>query len=272
MTRFSLVFLFVIFSGLGWAEEPNPEEYIPEWVEIREVVPAGVLSDWWQRANRALIWHVTPAFEEIPSATDYEPFEVIRSSTSGFWVRGVTPEWKEFPGSLGAVMFGATEIVSVTQTTNVFNSIIINTTNIYSVTATTNIIHATTIVAVSATTNISNSTTVNAITINSVSATTNIFHATTVVVNRLVTDRYEQTYAGDQSQVAIALDYPAYGEGFEIYVVTDPPIGHVVEWLAGVNYEQTLDGQGRIVSVQPLDWYKWYLQTTIRMRYVRADE
>ena len=129
-------FIFCV-SVTGYSDEPEPEIYIPEHVEIREWEPAGVMDEWWSRISKSLIVHVTPAYEEIPDAIHHEPFELIRSATLGFLLRWPNPpEWRPWPAcavdikagtGISVIKSGTTwtisrdQIDSSTQPTRIFN-------------------------------------------------------------------------------------------------------------------------------------------------------
>lgn len=93
----------LLFTSLEvFCDEPDPETYIPPFVEIREHAPAGVTDEWWARVSRSLIWHVTPEYYTIPSLTSHEPNEIIRSATTGFLIRGAT-DWEKWPPPLDGI-------------------------------------------------------------------------------------------------------------------------------------------------------------------------
>jgi len=118
-----VLFLLVMWVEEVWSEEPDPEEYFPSWVEIRERIPAGVTDEWWMRVSKGLIWHVTPAFEVMPPAGEYEPYEIIRSATSGFMIRSETgEEWEKWPPVSGVNVYSATTIISVTQNVDILSA------------------------------------------------------------------------------------------------------------------------------------------------------
>lgn len=92
-------FIFLL-PVLAWGQtEPDPETYIPPFVEIREHAPAGVTDEWWMGIAKPLILHVTPPFETIPSYLDHESYEIIRSATTGFLIRSATG-WDLWPEPL----------------------------------------------------------------------------------------------------------------------------------------------------------------------------
>lgn len=119
--------LFLLLPCGVWAEEPDPEEYLPEHVEVREVFPAGVLDEWWSRVSRTLILHVTPAHQFLPNPAIHHPWEIIRVRDSGFWIRNATlPKWEPWPPVHAGLVFSATTINATT-----INSTILNATTIF---------------------------------------------------------------------------------------------------------------------------------------------
>lgn len=110
-----VITLFLLLPLRVLAEDPDPEEYLPEHVEVREVLPAGVLDEWWSRVSRTLILHVTPAHTLLPNPATHQPWEIIRVRDSGFWIRNATlPKWEPWPPIHAGMVFSATTINATT--------------------------------------------------------------------------------------------------------------------------------------------------------------
>jgi hypothetical protein len=130
---FSLILLCCLPAMGQTISEPMPEGYFPSDLEIRERAPAGVTDEWWALISRTLIWHVTPEFTTIPNPSLHQPWEIIRSATSGFLIRNATiAQWDAWPPVAGIEIFSSTSLISATSTINILNATTIITPGIIS--------------------------------------------------------------------------------------------------------------------------------------------
>lgn len=94
-----------------------------------------------------------------------------------------------------------------------------------------------------------------------------------IIVDKIVSEKYVQTFNGDNSYNIINLDSPAYAGTLEIVAITSKYISHDVLWEKDNHYEEVtlppLEGQalGDITSVSPI--VKWFPRTKYLLKYVK---
>ena len=217
-----------------------------------------------------ILGHVNVGLPYISSATHEPWIEIGTRILSASDVANIPESLNWYTAKL---VIGVTQWVMDQDTiANALSPVtIIYATEIVSITSTTNIVNATYIDVDIIDARVFNIDIVNATYIDVDVSNVDIQNVTNIYAAALVTEKYEQLYPGDGGTSDITLDHIAHTEGFVLEAVTDPHISHVNEWVLDSAYSQTLDGDGYVVSISITSGYRWYEGITFRIRYVRAD-